>query len=361
MAIRGKFLFAAILLISFWGCSHDEISDTLKEAGTPKANITYIVSTNGIGDNGYNDNTLAGLFRFNEDTGIPIQIIQPASLDDARKAAKKWLKNHSTGDSALLVLASSEYDSIAKELNADIPTENKILLFEADSQKLPKSVSTFNIDRYGASYLAGAIVGKIPTTIFASSPGFHNVETSIEAFKKGFNAHKVVSDTPTVIYVSSSPKDETAGNNIIGAYTSVIDMLQSDLDNKNPPKVIFPLLGESSIGALRAIEDFAFTLDLIIGMDTDKSGVSPRVPFSVVVDTRGVFLKYLNEWKAGKDWPRHRVFGMAEGATAIMWNENFDEEQFWSPKKFDNTESFRARYDKYYDEALQKEKKHAKK
>lgn len=357
--MKGRLLFWAFIFISLWGCSHSEDATVPNEADASNASITYIASTNGIGDNGYNDNLLAGLLRFNEDTGTPIEIIQPTSIADARKAVKNWKKEHSTGDFSLLALASSEYDVIAKELGTDIPEENRILLFEADSQGIPTSVTTFNIDRYGASYLAGAIVGKFPAVIFASSPDFLNVETAIEGFKDGFNAHKVVADTPSVIYVSKNSKDEPAFNNITAAYTAVIDLLEKDLDDTNLIEVIFPLLGESNVGAFRAIEDFAFTLDFIIGMDTDKSGVTSRLPFSLVVNAREIFLEYLNDWKSGKEWPHHRVFSMADSATAIVWNKSFDIEKYWFPE--DSTDSFKARYDKYYDEAIQKEKKHAKK
>lgn len=331
-----------------FACSNSEsVGVSGKNSGI--ANITLVASINGIGDNSYNDQILAGLFRLYENQGVPFRLVQPESIDEAKSLVKAWLKENADTDSSLLILASSEYVGLAQKLDVHFTGDgNKVLLFEADSAGLPQNIYSFSIDRYGASYLTGAILGDYPNIILASAPGFSTLETSIEGYKKGYEAHKTVKDSLTIVYLSDTENDEAAFNNIELAYKTTLSILYAQ--DTNHVSAIFPLLGGAIKGARRAMIDYPLSGDFMIGMDVDQSGVLPKVPFTQTIAIKEIVVRYLEEWLSGKEWPRFRSLGLGDGATSIVFNKNFGD-----------TENFEVRHDKYYDEAVREEARHAKK
>ena len=343
-----RFIFGLFLLLILFACSDSE-SVGVSESNSGIANITLVASINGIGDNSYNDQILAGLFRLYENQGVPFHLVQPESIDEAKSLVKSWLNENADTDSSLLILASSEYVGLAQKIDAHFTGDgNKILLFEADSARLPQNIYSFSIDRYGASYLTGAILGDYPNIILASAPGFATLETSIEGYRKGYEAHKTVKDTLSIVYVSEIENDETAFNNTELAYKTTLSILYTQ--DTNRVSAIFPLLGGAIKGARRAMIDYPLSGDFMIGMDVDQSGVLPKVPFTLTISIKEIVVRYLEEWLSGKEWPRFRSFGLGDGATAIVFNKNFGD-----------TKNFEARHDKYYEEAVREEASHAKK
>ena len=345
-----RLFFGFFLLFSLYACSNSESVFDAVQNRPGIANITLVASVNGIGDNSYNDQILAGLFRFNEDSEVPFRLVQPESVDEADSLVQAWLKENVDTDSSMLILASSEYVGLAKKLDVRFTgVGNKVLLFEADTAGLPQGVNAFSIERYGASYLSGAILGINPCMILAAAPGFASLETSIDGFRKGYDAHKTIADTLGVDYLTYNKNDETAFNNIEFAYVATFSITNYILD-ADRPSAIFPLLGGAIKGVRRALIDYPNTGHFMIGMDVDQSGVLPKVPFTLVIDIKGVVIRYLEEWALGKDWPRFRSFGLGDGAASIVFNKNFDD-----------TKEFEDRYEKYYDEAVREEARHAKK
>ena len=345
-----RIFFGFFLLLSLYACSNSESVFDAVQNRSGVANITLVASINGIGDNSYNDQILAGLFRFYEDRGIPFRLVQPESMDEADSLVQAWLKENVDTDSSMLILASSEYVGLAQKLDVRFTgVGNKVLLFEADTARLPQGVYTFSIDRYGASFLSGAILGINPCMILAAAPGFASLETSIEGFRKGYDAHKTIADTLGVDYLTYTENDETAFNNVEFAYVATFSITNYILDGDRP-SAIFPLLGGAIKGVRRALIDFPNTGHFMIGMDVDQSGVLPKVPFTLVIDIKGIVVRYLEEWALGKDWPRFRSLGLGDGAASIVFNKNFGD-----------TKEFEDRYEKYYDEAVREEARHAKK
>ena len=343
-----KFFSGLFLLLTLVACSNSEsvFDATQNRSGT--ANITLMASINGIGDNSYNDQILAGLFRFYEDHGVPFRLVQPESMEEADSLAHAWLKENANTDSSMLILASSEYVGLAQKLDVHFTgVGNKVLLFEADSAGVPQNVYSFSIDRYGASYLSGAILGINPCIILAAAPGFTTLEMSIDGFRKGYDAHKTITDTLSIVYVSETENDETAFNDIELAYMAMFSILYTQ--DTNHVSAIFPLLGGAIKGARRAMIDYTLSGDFMIGMDVDQSGVLPKVPFTLTIAIKEIVVRYLDEWILGKEWPRFRSLALGDGGTSIVFNKNFGD-----------TKNFEARHDKYYDEAVREEVRHAK-
>ena len=342
-------LILGFLLLTLFACS--DSGSSLDASTEPVANVTLLSSVNGVGDNSYNDQILAGVFRFNRNSGVPVRLLQPDSLEEARQMVQEWIETYSAADSSLLILASSEYQTMAQKLDAHLTGKgSRVLLLEGDSSGLPENVYSFWIDRYGASYLAGAIAGEYPSVILAAAPGFSSLENSIEGFRKGYEAHKVVEDTLVLYYISEEEGDESAFNNVEWAYLAMSALILNDLFSDSSAKVFFPLLGGAFKGALRAKDDCLDDNNFLIGMDVNYGDAVPKVPYSMTVEIKNVLLNYLEDWQSGKNWPRYTSLGLSDGATSIVINKNYD-----------NVEVFEKRYNQYYDEAVREEARHAKK
>ena len=151
--MRIKFVILSIILFGMCcACSEKSHFDE------PRPEITVILGLSGAGDNGYNDEILAGIMDINESADVSLSMISPASMDDARSALSTWLNKELSGVNALLVLAGNEYESLVQDIT--LPQNKSILIFESEVDNLPNRVSSFMIHRYGVSYLAGCMASE---------------------------------------------------------------------------------------------------------------------------------------------------------------------------------------------------------
>ena len=71
------------VLLLLTACSKDH-SDFL-EGVTRQAAVTYLVTPNGLGDNGYNDAAAQGIFSFIIETFTPVRMLQPQDTTQAEQ------------------------------------------------------------------------------------------------------------------------------------------------------------------------------------------------------------------------------------------------------------------------------------
>ena len=74
-------------------------------------------------------------------------------------------------------------------------------------------------------------------------------------------------------------------------------------------------------------------------MDADCSAYSTRIPFSVVADMSGLVGKYLADWLAGEELPRHAEYGLGEAISIVSsptfytdmvaWEEYYEDPHYW--------------------------------
>ena len=93
-------------------------------------------------------------------TDVETHILRPHTLDEAREIYRNWLSYAAnSNDSSLIVFASSEYAEVVRA--ESVPKgNNKVMLFECGDEAMPDRVVTAKLQRYGASYLAGAMVSE---------------------------------------------------------------------------------------------------------------------------------------------------------------------------------------------------------
>jgi len=340
---------SALLLTA---CSKDDETGTV-DAPKGVATVTFLVTPNGLGDNGYNDAAAEGIFAFVGETGTRLRLLLPEDEAEAETMYRQWLTENATQDSAVIILGSSAYESIAQSNHATLSGKgSRVLLFESDAAI--DGISTVLVSHYGVSWLAGAMSQGFDALILAATEGVPALEEAIAGFQEAREAYAGVYEgwrpcTTTLHYLASS---ETGFAMPDSAYRYIARRADESF---NYDEMIFPLIGGSEAGVLRYLNDDEFTTALMVGMDVDQTGLSSRIPFSVVIRIGDVLRQYLADWLAGREWPQRQRFGMKDGAADIVVTPHFSQHLIIMDDRYSEPDTFQRLYEKYKEEAIRKE------
>lgn len=345
-------LFVLVALSSCSGKNDDATGEQ------KRATVTFMVTPNGLGDNGYNDEAAEGVFAFAFQTGTRLHMLQPGSEEEAGQMYSRWLLENAEKDSVVLIIGSSVYEQEARKVSAAHQARlaslrqhgGRVLLFETEAAI--DGINTMSVSRYGASYLCGAMSGSFDALVLSAVKGNPLLEVSIDGFMEGYNAHHSGDTNAEVVYLSDNASGFAMPDSAYHVMSARIAGSPVYRD------MVFPLLGGSGIGVLRAMNDEEANLGLIIGMDVDQSALSSRVPFSLVVHTGEVLHRYLDDWLRGVEWPATSKAGLADGGTDIMLHPSFYENNVPMDDRYRDPQTFRRLYDRYRDEAVKKEEEH---
>ena len=347
-----RYLYTLLGLLLFTACSNDE---ELELDSTGLATVTYLTTPNGLGDNSYNDEAAEGIFAFAFETGTRLRLLQPNNDTEAEQMYSQWLAENADADSAVLIIGSSVYEQMARRVStlhqaelADIHQRGgRVLLFETEAAI--DGITTIDVSRYGASYLCGAMSGAFDALILSAVKGNPLLEESIKGFLDGYNAHHSEGTRVEVHYLSDN---ETGFAMPDSAYRFIS---RRDETIGNWDEMIFPLLGGSETGVLRYLNDEEFTMALMIGMDTDLTGMSTRIPFSMVIRIGDVLHRYLNDWREGHEWPTRQRLGMKDGAADIVITPQFNQHLNIWDDRYNDPDTFQRLYEQYKEEAMREE------
>lgn len=304
------------------------------------ADITIITPLSGLGDNGYNDEALAGVLETVSNSRLEVSLMRPKTLEQAGEYVRQW-SAHENSNRRLLILPDEEYCAI---LSAVKLSDNKsVLLFENDGKDLPQGVASFRISRYGTGYLSGCLAkGSETVHVIEGKKGDKTSEEAAKGFAEGYLKSR---SDGKIIYHSLS--DTYSGYSMPDSLYRIASQYPNDF--------IFPLAKGSNAGIYKFSRESPFVLMLIAGMDVDCSLYSKRIPFSVVIDLRSVVKDYVSRWNAGENISGHIDYGMKDGKASVRISTLFYEindiwEGYYSdPLYWQNI------YDANYEYALRKE------
>ncbi len=337
-------LLAAVLLVA---CSSDD--DSLDSGvADSRATVTLLCAVSGLGDNGYNDDAAAGLFAFAEESGTTLRLLQPDDMAEARTMYRQWLSDNAEADSVVLVVGSTAYEQIVSEAPPTLTGEgSRVLLFESEAAL--EGVSTVMLNRYGASWLAGAMSQSFDALILAAAPGVSTLEESIAGFRDGHEAAGDGTRHVTLQYLAE-------GEEGFAMPDSAYHVLSARADNFwDYDEMIFPLLGGSVTGVVSCLNSDEFCTALMVGMDVDQGRQGSRIPFSLVVRIGDTLKQYLYDWRTGKDWSATRRLGLADGMVDITLTSNFWKNLIIYDERYDEEDTFLNLYNSYREEAIRKE------
>lgn len=351
-----RYIYALLGLLLFVACRKDD--DNVQLEDVRQATVTYLATPNGLGDNGYNDEAAEGIFAFAKETGTRLRLMLPENEAEAEQMYRQWLTDNAENDSAVLILGSSSYEQMVKGVSSfkfrdSEKKGTRILLFESNAEI--DGVSTVMVSHYGVSYLAGAMSQRFDALILAAAKGVPTLEESIAGFQDArskYAGEYLGFPCQTTLHYLADGEEGFAMPN--SAYRYITERSDNAFDYN---EMIYPLIGGSITGVIRSLNDNDFTTALMIGMDVDMTGRSARIPFSVVIRIGDVVKRYLNDWIAGREWPKHQRFGMREGATDIVITPHFLQNLDLWDERYREPDTFQKLYEQYKEEAMTYEDK----
>lgn len=339
------------------GCSSD---DSPKAEAPAKDIIIMFASPAGQGDSGYNDLLINGVSAFAYGHDIDFYLVNSSSIEEAAEQYEGFLFFASLMEDdskALVILASSEYEDIAR---MDVPHGEScsVLLLESDAKDMPEWVSTAKVNRYGACWLAGAMVSEQPAEIIMAMPGESITEEAAAGFEAGFMAH-TNGKTVRRHYLSDDYRGFLMQVEANRLTSSIIDTYNR---SEVPYCTFLPLAGGSNLGVYNAFTRFVHAQQAI-GMDIDCSGQNDYIPFSIVVRIDRLLHSSLTQWLSDGSLPRHVSHGLLSDYITIAFSDSWDPlglfcawdgndvgilpENFWE-----------TRFARYLTEAVEKEKEY---
>ena len=304
MRITRNHLYTSLLVLATLLCSSCQ-QDEAEEMATDKQ-IVVLYSPTGLGDNGYNDLIVKGVqtvYKSRKDARM--ELVAPKSMDDAAQMIDRWLSLADADTKQLLVLASADYYALAKQKFANgnyCNSQKEVLLFESPNEAhLP--IYTFNVEMYGASYLAGTMVaeaGKERVLALLSNPADAVIRRAGDGFMDGYAA------------VSGKEADISYMHEDWHGYVMSQEAYEMMPELSARYDFIFPVAGGTSKGIFRYLRENPEG-PMTAGMDVDQSIFSSRVAGSVVKHIDRLIEHYLNAWIDGKPLPQDKNWGLESG------------------------------------------------
>lgn len=354
-------LLSGLLCLSFFSCGGDS-SSPLSEEGLPEhPSINVVFSPNGPGDNGYLDKMLNAATVYSIAHPGAMRMIMPYDSLEAKGIFQNLddiAKDEAVKDTVLSIFVGSEYQKVLYQ--ADAPKgKHKVLLIEDNGAGAPEWLHTCEINRFGASYLAGAMVAQQSAIVIAAMAGDPAVDRAVEGFRKGFGSVKG-REVDSVFYLS----DSYDGFKMQEKARKLTDSI-SAADYQY--RTIFPVAGAANMGVYNALTDWGHIQ--AIGMDKDFSYMAHPIPFSIVLNVDSLLLDCLNIWDASQTLPKRRTEGLGSKYIGWVYNEDWNKHNSlfdWdveSPtydegyeNKVLTIEFWKQRYEMYVDQAIKEEK-----
>ena len=331
--------------------------------------IFVIFPPNGPGDNGYLDKVLSAVAQFSVAHPGTLRILQTyeENVDDFGSEYLLSLVDLMTMDEAqvdttLAIFVGTEFKEILYQSEAP-EGKMKVLLIEDDGVGAPEWLHTAKVERYGASYLAGAMVAQQRAIIIAAMPGEPVLDRSMEGFVKGYGSIKG-REVDSVYYLADDFKGFTMQSKAYALADSVY--WAADFDYYT----VFPLAGAANMGVYNCVTE---TVKMqAIGMDKDCSPLSDNIPFSINVGIDLLVQDYLEQWHTTGQIPKRRAEGLGSEYVEIVFNDTWnssnwffdweDESGEWGAGDWDNiltSEFWKQRYALFIDKAIEEEKAYA--
>ena len=331
--------------------------------------VIVVFPPNGPGDNGYLDKILSAVARFSIGHPGTVRIVQTTeeNVDDFGAEyllpSIDWMTmDEAQVDTTLAIFVGTEFKEIL--YRADAPEgKMKVLLIEDDGVGAPEWLHTAKVDRYGASYLTGAMVAQQRAIIIAAMPDEPVLDRSIEGFIKGYGSVKG-REVDSVYYLA----DDFKGFTMQSKARAIVDSIQQN--DWVHYYTVFPLAGAANMGVYNGL--YEATYMQAIGMDRDYSSISDNIPFSINVGIDLLVQDYLEQWHATQQLPKCRIEGLGSKYIEIVFNDSWnstelffdweDESQEWNDgdwEKVLTSEFWKQRYEQFIDKAIEEEKAYA--
>lgn len=274
--------------------------------------VEVVFSPGGVGDQGYNDNILAGLQQASVKYGFTLAIHMPQEKEQAKEIYEEW-REHQLDDNcnrALFIFSGSEYEYLLDSLTLPADERKDVLMFE--TKREVEGIYTFCVGTYAASYLAGAssvfeeTEDKVQKAlVIAANPHDKNVKRSVDGYRDGYLA--AGGNACDVLYLSDHQD---------GGYNMQDNAYKMCMERKGEYTYYFSVAGSSNKGVYRFSRE---TMDFVVGMDRDMSAFAHMMLFSVVKHMDRAVTDVIGALIKNREIPYHQNFTYLSGYEELVY------------------------------------------
>ena len=344
MKFTVKACMVLLSLLSLLSCTKEgRTVYVVTEEDEETRDLVYFVTRKGaLGDIGYMDDMYRGAVRGAQSCNMMLSLLELPSDTETAVAAIGYLLDYMRDDEpereALVVLAGDDFEPMLHEYDSLLTSASNVDFLLAESSDTTLPVYTLRIPQYGIWYQAGRLVAE----------GFDDVGKilSVRANRSNTILDEMYDGFAAAIADSGSDKTVTdiALSDDTGGYDEAALTYKMSYKLGESFQLLLPLCGGSAQGFYRynrEDSDSFYTL----GVDCDMQLYSPKVPFSVVKNIGSAVEDWIFRWWNGEEMPFHEELGLSSGYPRIVIADDYRD-------RLDGIA------DKYYDKALEEERKY---
>ena len=326
MQLRKKLIPFLIAILLFVCCTKE--GDTIykpnpdEEQPSTAPLVTVIYDVNGLGDRSYNDKIYRGIESAAKKHGFRTLQLVPDSYEQGLAYLETMLRQMESAQDTvrrLFIAPCQGYDEFIRKNNRRLERNPYAdLLYLETSTPLEGKGSTFYIDYYGAMYMGGYLCKDYYPSdldvvlLVLANPHTQWVVEAGKGFVDGFNSTTSAKEkTLKIRYLSNEP-----GGGFHLADTTALRIYQEAKVNETDDVCVVPICGGAMNAFFRILPKFSY----YVGVDDYVFSPMINNYINVIKNIDTVMEYYIDQW-ADATLPKHRTFGLRDGATDIYASE----------------------------------------
>ena len=326
MQLRKKLIPFLIAILLFVCCTKE--GDTIykpnpdEEQPSTAPLVTVIYDVNGLGDRSYNDKIYRGIESAAKKHGFRTLQLVPDSYEQGLAYLETMLRQMESAQDTvrrLFIAPCQGYDEFIRKNNRRLERNPYAdLLYLETSTPLEGKGSTFYIDYYGAMYMGGYLCKDYYSSdldvvlLVLANPHTQSVVEAGEGFVDGFNSTTSAKEkTLKIRYLSNEP-----GGGFHLADTTALRIYQEAKVKETDDVCVVPICGGAMNAFIRILPKFSY----YVGVDDYIFSPMINNYINVIKNIDTVMEYYIDQW-ADATLPKHRTFGLRDGATDIYASE----------------------------------------
>ena len=284
--------------------------------------VTVIYDVNGLGDRSYNDKIFRGIESAAKKHGFRTLQLVPDSYEQGLAYLETVFRQMESAQDTvrrLFIAPCQGYDEFIRKNNRRLERNPYAdLLYLETSTPLEGKGSTFYIDYYGAMYMGGYLCKDYYSSdldvvlLVLANPHTQSVVEAGEGFVDGFNSTTSAKEkTLKIRYLSNEP-----GGGFHLADTTALRIYQEAKVNETDDVCVVPICGGAMNAFIRILPKFSY----YVGVDDYIFSPMINNYINVIKNIDTVMEYYIDQWADGT-LPKHRTFGLRDGATDIYASE----------------------------------------
>lgn len=274
-----------------------------KPATAKKVRIGLMITSQGLNDQGFNDQAHDGIKAAEKKYGIEPVIIEPATMKDPEAS----LRFFAAQPFDAIIVVGMAFQKAIRSVSAEHPS---LKFFAVDSDVDEGNIRGISFREQEGSFLCGYLAAKFSKTRKIGFVGGHNFSV-IDRFRRGFRAGAAFAASDTQVVERFVARDFSGFNNPDAAKKIALNIYGQGCD------VIYHAAGASGLGVIAAAVEARKN---VIGVDRNQDAMAPGLVLTSMMKRVDLVVEDLVKNIVAPDGEKidvKRSYGMAEGAISL--------------------------------------------